>query len=466
MAQSQHNSQRDIPGPDAHRSLLETTPSRQSASMAFSPLACEIPPESWRWRSGVLAGYLLLGVIFTWPLVLSLSDSVIQKGDVPVDTAQGVWNLWWVRTALLAGENPYVTRMLFYPESINMLYQTLSLPNAILALPVSLLAGPVAAFNSLILLSFVLGGYWVYRLAYALTLDRYAALAAGFVFVCTPYQMQRIYAGPIELIASFWLPLYIIMLMHALTRRTPTSILSAALTLAITTLASQYYGLYAAVYTALHTTLAALLAPRRMRRATFLTGAGVGAVWIALLLPPLLWMETLSVATPNDWYTRQIFHSVALIDLAAPNVLHPLWGEAAERWLSHYHPFGVESGAGMGAGVAILAGTALLRRWRCAWPWALLALMMLLLAMGPQLRIAEAESAVPGPFLLLDMFPPFRNSSRPAIFIALMFVPLAVLVATGIAALRTSTSEQRTNNGSRWTLTLTALVVVENIVTP
>ncbi|MCX7791701.1 MAG: hypothetical protein N2378_13755, partial [Chloroflexaceae bacterium] len=74
-------------------------------------------------------------------------------------------------------------------------------------------------------------------------------------------------------------------------------------------------------------------------------------------------------------------------------------------------------------------------------PWGLLALLMLLLAMGPQLRLTAAESAVPGPFLLLDLFGPFRNSSRPAIFVALMLIPVAVLVALGITALRAPATE-------------------------
>lgn len=452
--------------PTVHPFPPGTTPTRLSLSARLSPLATELPLESWRWQIGVLAGYLLLGVIFTWPLVLHLNDSVIQKGDVPVDTAQGVWSLWWVRTALLAGENPYITRMLFYPESINMLYQTLSLPNAILALPVSLLAGPVAAFNSVILLSFALGRYWVYRLAYALSFDRLAALVAGFVFVCTPYQMQRIYGGPLELMASFWLPLYIIMLVRALARRTLTSVLSAALTLFVTTLASQYYGLYAAVYTAFHTTLAAVLAPRGMRLETFLIGAGVGVLWVVLLLPLALWTGTFGADELDDWYARQVFHSVALIDLVAPNVLHPLWGDAAERWLSHYHPIGVEIGASFGAGIAILTGVALRRRWHLAWPWGLLALAMLLLAMGPQLRMTDVESALPGPFLLLDMFPPFRNSSRPAIFVAFMLIPIAIMVANGMTALRSLAAEHARNGGRRWTVALTVLIFLENMVSP
>lgn len=432
----------------------------------LSPLAAVAPPEGWRWRLGVLLGYLLLAVLFTWPLALHLGDSVIQKGDLPVDAAQGVWNLWWTRSALLAGENPFVTRMLFHPATLNLLYQTLSLPNALLALPVSLLAGPVAGFNTVVLLSFGLGGYWVYRLARAFTLDRFAALVAGFVFVFTPYHVQRVWSGPLELIATHWLALYALLLAHALARRALASVAGAALALVVATLASQYYGLYAAVYTAFYATLAALLAPRGARRSTFLSGAGIGALWVALLLPLVTWAGGLGAAVLEDWYVRQVYHSVALVDLVAPNVRHPLWGRAAEAWLSRRHPFGPEGGAGLGLGVALLVGVALWRRWVRAWPWALLALLMLLLAMGPQLRLTAAESAVPGPFLLLDLAGPFRNSSRPAIFVALMLIPVAVLVALGIAALRASATERGGMGAVPWAPILAALVVIESLVAP
>lgn len=424
------------------------------------------PPEGWRWRLGVLLGYLLLGGLFTWPLALHLGDSVIQKGDLPVDAAQGVWNLWWTRSALLAGENPFVTRMLFHPATLNLLYQTLSLPNALLALPVSLLAGPVAAFNTVVLLSFGLGGYWAYRLARAFTLDRFAALVAGFVFVFTPYHVQRVWSGPLELIATHWLALYALLLAHALARRALASVAGAALALVVATLASQYYGLYAAVYTAFYVTLAALLAPRGARRSTFLSGAGIGALWAALLLPLVIWAGGLGAAVLEDWYVRQVYHSVALVDLVAPNVRHPLWGGAAEAWLSQRHPFGPEGGAGLGLGVALLIGVALWRHWGRAWPWALLALLLLLLAMGPQLRLTAAESAVPGPFLLLDLFGPFRNSSRPAIFVALMLIPVAVLVALGIAALRAPATERGGMGAVPWAPILAALVVIESLVAP
>lgn len=413
------------------------TTSSMAAPVQSAPLAAASPRERWTWHLAIFLGYLALGLLFTWPLATQLGASVIQKGGLPVDAGQGVWNLWWARAALLRGANPFPTEHLFYPLELNLFFQTLSLPNALLVAPILLAIGPVAAFNSVALLSFGLGGYWAYRLARGLVEWRPAALLAGFVFAFTPYHLQRLWSGPMELIAVQWLALYVLLLLGALARRTLPSVLAATGALLVATLASQYYGLYAAVYSAIHVALAAALAPRGAKLGTLAAGIGVGLLAIGLLLPFVLGAGGLGGVALEDWYERQVYHSLALVDLVVPNIRHPLWGAAAAAWHNELHPFGLEAGAGLGLGVALLCGLALGLRWRRAWPWAALALLMLLLAMGPQLRLTASPSPVPGPFLLLDLAGPFRNSSRPSVFLALVLVPVAVLVALGLEALHT-----------------------------
>lgn len=79
---------------------------------------------------------------FYLALTLHLGESVIQKGDLPVDSGQNIWNLWWTHNILLRADNPFITRMLFYPETINLFYQTLTIPDALLAAPVLILKAP------------------------------------------------------------------------------------------------------------------------------------------------------------------------------------------------------------------------------------------------------------------------------------------------------------------------------------
>lgn len=457
-----------------------------SCTRACHPLAAVPPAESWRWQVVVFLGYLLVGIVFTWPLVLHVDTHVIQKGAIPVDAGQNIWNLWWVRQALLTGSNPYLTRYLFYPEQINLFWQTLGLPNALLVLPILLFAGPVVAFNTLILLSFGLGGYFAYRLGRTVLTDRIAALIVGFVFAFTPHHMQPLLGGALEIVAIQWIPLYVLLLMRALQQQTVLSVLGAALLLTVTTLASHYYGLFCAVYTLLHVLLAALLATswqhdqqtedrrpeiedrghlsakRSERNALersnartlecsnartlecsnaasyrlLMIGVAIAGIWVITLLPFVWDREMLQAAAPEDWYTRQLFHSTALVDFLGFNVLHPLWGKHVVAWLDGLHPFGVESGAAPGLVVYLLIAWGLRRDWQANWPWLALAIGMLILSMGPELKIGSEPTGVPLPFRLLNAFDPFRNSSRPSRFIALMMLPVSVLAGYGMQALR------------------------------
>ena len=446
-----------------------------------TPLAAEAPAEPWRRRILIFAAYQLLGIIFTWPLILHLDRGVIQVGTTPVDSGQNIWNLWWIGTALREGFSPYVSSYLFYPDRVNFFYQPLSLPNALLVWPLLILGQPVLAFNTLMLLSFGLGGYWAYRLAYTVSGRWVTALLAGFVFICTPYHLEQIWVGAMERAATFWLPLYLLLLMRALARRTPISVLIAGLVLLLTTLASQYHGLYAAIYTALHVVLAALIAPRGTRLHSLVMGSGVGLVWLGLLLPLTFSAGGLRGLALEDWYARQLFHSVTLVDLIAPQRFHPLWGDLVAAWHGALHPFGPETGAGLGLGVALLVGVALWRTWAQAWPWAILALFCLLMAMGPQLRLTATESSLPGPFLLLSLSEVFRNSSRPVLFVALMLLPIAVLVTLGLESLQSgwggavrgwpstplrSAAARALSSISRPTSWIVALLLFESLVRP
>ena len=409
-----------------------------------NPLAAEPPAEDWRALLAIFGGYLALAVVFTWPLALHLNDGAIQRGTLPVDAGQGVWNLWWARTALLQGANPYETHYLFYPLTVDLFYQTLSLPNALLAWP-ALLISPLLAFNLLAIFSFGLGGLFAYRLARAVVPSRSAALLAGFVYAFTPYHSQRLWGGSLELIAVQWIPLYILFLMRALHRRTLGSAVLASLALLLTTLASQYYGLYCAIYTVGHVGLALILLPSwRARLAGLATASGIGAFWLIGLLPFIWPLSSLGGAAIDDWYERQLYHSAALVDFVLPSALHPLWGGAAASIQNSLHPFGLETGAALGLGIYLLCAVALVRRWWQSWPWLALALLMALLALGPELKISATSTGLPLPFQLLDIIGPFRNSSRPSVFIGLLMVPVALLAGIGLAALDTAKSAKDT----------------------
>ncbi|HWQ11616.1 MAG TPA: hypothetical protein VNL77_02385 [Roseiflexaceae bacterium] len=442
------------------------------ASQAANSLAAAPPPEPlWR-HAAVFLGYLLLALVVTWPLALNLQGAVVQKGAIPVDAGQGVWNLWWARESLLRGWNPYLTEYVYFPQRVNLFYQTLSLPNALLVFPVLWAFGPVAAFNAVGLLSFALGGYLAYRLARGLA-GPWAALAGGFVFAFSAFHMQVALGGPMEMTAIHWIPLYALVLMRALRHPSAARWLAAGSALTLATLASAYYGLFLAVFTAAHVLLAALTEPRR-REDTRTRSSNVSqpeparpsparysierwhtlparlrafvlwylrglallyAAWAGALLLFSGPLGNLEGSLMGDWRERQVFQAAALLDYLAPNPLHPLWGAQAAAWLAALSPAGVESGAALGYSVYLLAAVALVARWRVAWPWGALALLAFLLSLGPELKLAGAPTGVPLPYALLDLLAPFRNSTRPNYWIGVLMLPLSVLVALGYQTL-------------------------------
>jgi hypothetical protein len=139
-----------------------------------------------------LACYVLVSLVATWPVVLNLDSKAI--GNLFVDRDQNLWNIWWVKTALLdLHTNPLHSDYLFYPNGVDLYLHAMSLPgNLILLLPYLLLGG-VAAYNLLALLGLVLSGYAGFRLAYYLTGNQYGALAAGLIIGFNPWSQAMLW---------------------------------------------------------------------------------------------------------------------------------------------------------------------------------------------------------------------------------------------------------------------------------
>ncbi len=188
----------------------------------------------------VLLGYLGLTLLFTYPLVLHFTTHV--PGDGRDDPAL-VWNLWWVKHALLdLHVNPLTTDFLFYPIGVNLSFYTLTLLNGVVSIPLQALFGLVAASNLLLLLSFVLSGYSTYLLVlYLLNGKRntqhvtrntqhatrntfsvpLVAFIAGIVYAFAACKLWYVALGQFNIASSQWIPFYVLFLLK-MTERTPT----------------------------------------------------------------------------------------------------------------------------------------------------------------------------------------------------------------------------------------------------
>ena len=125
----------------------------------------------------VLAAYLAAGIAVTWPRVAT------GPGRVPAvrDISSYVWALWWVAHQAVHLANPWFTGSMAAPVGIQLGYDTTMPLLGVLLAPVTLTAGPAAAFW---LITIVLPGLlcYVMYLTARLWLGRPGAIAAGALY--------------------------------------------------------------------------------------------------------------------------------------------------------------------------------------------------------------------------------------------------------------------------------------------
>ena len=137
----------------------------------------------------VLLGYQVLTGLFTYPLYFRSSREIIGLGD-RLDVWQNYWNLWWVKTALLdLRANPFRTSLLYHPFGASLYFHTLNLSNCLLSLPLRLLFGPIEAYNSIVVVSFVLTGYFSFLLFDYLVSNKPIAFVSGMIFTFCPFHI-------------------------------------------------------------------------------------------------------------------------------------------------------------------------------------------------------------------------------------------------------------------------------------
>lgn len=416
-----------------------------------------------------LAIYTLLGVLLTWLLALHLTTGVI--GAVGgVDAYQNAWNLWWTARALTSLRNPFFSPLLFYPDGVDLFWQTLGFSQGVLALPVTLTLGPVAAVNWIVLTSFTIGGYATFLLARRVIGNAAAALTAGATFICSPYHMEKVMDGNLEVAAIHWLPCYAYALFLLLDSPSWGRALAAGALLIWVSLGSWYYGLFAALYTACaagiwaYGVIGASGSEQQWRRSVQQMAWGIAPLLIwALALAPALYGLTTGVNEPI-WDMRQVQRERAadLIDVFLPNPVHPWWGPAVRAWRNQIYPDAVIWNVALGWVALGLGALGAMAAWRVTWRWTLLALACLILALGPELKIAGWHTGLPLPYALLQDLPGIRSGQRPNHMAVMVSLSLAVLAAHGVVAAQQAL--QRRISGVRiWLIPVSLIALIASI---
>ena len=403
--------------------------------------------SQWLIHSLVLLCYTCLTLLVTYPLPLHLNEQVIANKPGQVDAYLGIWNIWWTAQALTTGQDPFVTPLLFYPQGLDLFWQTLSLPQGLLVLPVTLLVGPLPAYNLLILLSFILGGYTAFLCIRYILRDgatahgtNLAALVGGAVYTFAPFHMQKVLDAQLEVASIQWLPLWALATLLLLERRRWPWALLSGLALLWVGLGTWYYGLFTLMTTGLMLLLWALVGreqrggtfhlPSALRPAVLVWGALPILLWFLIMAPRLLQMIGVGDRLLGDVRGDQQAYA-DLISFWLPNPNHPLWGAAVTNFYERLHPGEILWNVSLGLIGTLLACYGIWLTWRTQWRWLLLGLFAAAMSLGVEIIVVGWHTTIPGPYALIADLPGVRSSHRPNHFVLISMLTTAIFAAAG-----------------------------------
>ena len=134
-----------------------------------------------------------------------------------VDPQIFIWSFAWWPHALLHGLNPFVTHAVWAPEGLNLAWTT-SVPGlALVFSPVTLLAGPVIAFNVAAVLMPALAAWSSFLLCRHLTGSTWPSLVGGYLFGFSSYMLGQ-QEGHLHMTSVFLIPLIALVLIRFVQR--------------------------------------------------------------------------------------------------------------------------------------------------------------------------------------------------------------------------------------------------------
>ena len=369
---------------------------RSPATPPLTPPTNATPSAPTRFRWGTL-GLLLLGytalAIFWYAAAWAapLTHWIGAGGD-PLDA---MWYLAWIPHALSHGENPLFTTAMNYPRGVNVAWDT-SIPLlAVLAWPVTAIGGPILSYNVCMTVGLASTGFAMAILVKRWVSSPTIAAGAGAVFMVAPYfagqSLWHLFA-----VAAPLVPLTGVWLDWAWIRQPKRPWMSGVVLgglLGMELLISEELALSCALVLGVAGLWLALLAPRAVpSRLGRLLPVGLGAIAaLAAIGGPLLWWQLAGPSPIHGAVMAPARFSANLAQFILPGQSQLLYQPATVGWLAPTNP--VETGAYLGPAVIVALAVAIWRLRRLLLARVLTAVFatLVVLVLGPTLRLAGAH---------------------------------------------------------------------------
>ena len=385
------------------------------------------------------------------------SLSTATTGWTSSDSHLFVWWLNWLPWSLLNGQDPLFTTYQHFPVGVNSMWNTTAPVLAALLSPVTLTAGPVAAYNIGMILGPVVSGL-VLVLALRPYLQRWFPRAiAGALYGFCPFIVAHTSVGHLNLVWAV-LPPVLLWAVHAVfirpgSRPWRTGAL-LGLAFAVQTGIYTQTVAFGAVVLVVVAALLALRYPRRItRHASAITKAGVACIGLYVVLCAYpLYLLLAGPARPRAPIREPVESGADAANLLVPTYLSRFQLRPAGH-AEQLNAHGGEQGGYIGLGLLALLLVAVVTVRRSAVRiTAAVGLVLVVLSLGVHLVVLNRDTDVPLPWQILGQVPLVSQAEavRLQIFVALC---VAVVVALYLDHLA-----EQGSNGWRWAATGATLI--------
>jgi hypothetical protein len=340
------------------------------------------------------------------------------------------WSLEWWPWAVRHGVDPLHTHLLWPPGGFSTLWMTTIPFQSLLALPVTLTAGPLVAYNALIVLAVPFAAGAAYLLCHELTGRFWPSLAGGLLFGLSPYMLGHTLSQHLDLTFVFPVPLLALLVVRYVRGRTSAARFVVGFAVLLLLLLGSSLELFVDLTLMVALGLALAVLGDRARRGTLLNVGGLIGLAYAVCLPVLVTIAVLALSAahaPLRYSPGAYATDVLNLVVPTPTLLAGSGHSARAVSVNFVGNIGEQDGY-VGIPLLIVALLAMRAEWRRgAWLVGGLLAAALLISFGPMLTVG-GRPFVSLPFSLADL--PVLGDALPArmsLFVALAAACLCAL---------------------------------------
>lgn len=203
--------------------------------------------------------FLLLSVVFTYPLAFNFNRHIIEPGPKSkwdTDASKFLFNIYHFKRSISRGTDPFFVKKLYYPDGLNLSRDTLAPLYSLVAAVLSLLGlSMIQANNLLYFLSLALTGLAMFKYVNYMTKDSLASFFSSFTLISSGFILWQYRIGHINLLQAMWMPIIFLCLEKLLEDPKTKNALLLSIFLTVQLLSSLEYTLFALLLIPIYTLL-------------------------------------------------------------------------------------------------------------------------------------------------------------------------------------------------------------------